>query len=132
SKIFVMAEDYQAIMWINEFITICAIGMGVVQIIFVVNFFASLWYGKKADRNPWHANTLEWAAPSPPGHGNFDFQPIVSRGPYEYSHPDATRDYLMQTDPPLPTAGARKSETQPPGTKDKNPVNPIQNESNHD
>lgn len=103
SKVFIAAQDYDAIMWINEFITICAIGMGVVQVFFVINFFGSMFFGKKAGRNPWEANTLEWSAPSPPGHGNFDFQPIVSRGPYEYSHPDHESDFLMQTDPPLDT-----------------------------
>ena len=23
------------------------------------------------ESNPWHATTLEWTAPCPPGHGNF-------------------------------------------------------------
>jgi heme/copper-type cytochrome/quinol oxidase subunit 1 len=32
------------------------------------------------DKNPWEATTLEWSAPSPPGHGNFLTEPIrVSR-----------------------------------------------------
>ena len=75
--------------------------MGVVQIFFVLNFFGSMLFGRKAGRNPWEANTLEWTTISPPIHGNFDFQPIVSRGPYEYSHPEAENDFLMQTDPPL-------------------------------
>ena len=37
--------------------------------------FCSLFCGKKAGRNPWHSNTLEWAAPSPPPHGNFEDDP---------------------------------------------------------
>ncbi len=77
--------------------TYCAIGMGLAQLIFAVNFFGSLFWGRRAGRNPWHANTLEWTTPSPPGHGNFDFQPIVLRGPYEYSHPDSEEDFLPQT-----------------------------------
>ena len=36
----------------------------------------------------------EWSAPSPPGHGNFDFQPIVYRGPYEYGSPEVDTDLL--------------------------------------
>jgi len=55
------------------------------QVIFAVNFIYSMFRGPVAGRNPWNANTLEWTAPSPPGHGNFDFQPVVYRGPYEYS-----------------------------------------------
>jgi cytochrome c oxidase subunit 1 len=100
-KIFVMAKDYDAIVWINEFITYSAIALGIVQVFFVVNFFGSLLWGKRAGRNPWNANTLEWTTPSPPGHGNFDFQPTVHRGPYEYSHPESEKDFLLQTDPPL-------------------------------
>ena len=57
---------------------------------------------RKCGRNPWHANSLEWIAPSPPGHGNFDFQPIVYRGPYEYGSPEVDTDYYPQTQPPPP------------------------------
>ncbi|TWT39691.1 cytochrome c oxidase subunit I [Blastopirellula retiformator] len=84
----------------NQFMTVCAIGMVAVQVIFAINFFYSLFWGPKAGRNPWHANGLEWQAPSPPGHGNFDFQPIVYRGPYEYGSPETDEDYYPQTMPP--------------------------------
>ena len=70
------------------------------QIIFVVNFFYSMFFGPQVGRNPWHANSLEWQAPSPPGHGNFDFQPVVYRGPYEYGSPEVDDDYYPQTQPP--------------------------------
>ncbi|HEY1600143.1 MAG TPA: cbb3-type cytochrome c oxidase subunit I [Pirellulales bacterium] len=85
---------------LNEFMTICALGMGASQIIFAINFFYSIFYGAKVGRNPWHANSLEWFAPSPPGHGNFDAQPIVYRGPYEYGSPEVSTDYYPQTQPP--------------------------------
>ncbi len=85
---------------LNEFMTYCAIGMVSVQTIFAANFIYSLFFGPKAGRNPWHANTLEWMAPSPPGHGNFDFQPVVYRGPYEYGSPEVDTDYYPQTQPP--------------------------------
>jgi cytochrome c oxidase subunit 1 len=63
----------------------------------VINFIWSLFAGKKATQNPWHATTLEWvAAPSPPPHGNFDEIPTVYRGPYEYSSPEVDEDYLPQ------------------------------------
>jgi cytochrome c oxidase subunit 1 len=82
---------------INEFITIGAFILGAGQILFMVNFFWSMFAGKVAERNPWHANTLEWEAPSPPGHGNFPGPlPTVYRGPYEYSSPLVTEDYLPQ------------------------------------
>jgi cytochrome c oxidase subunit 1 len=85
---------------LNIFITWCAILLVATQIIFIINFFYSMFFGPKAGRNPWHANGLEWTAPSPPGHGNFDFQPVVYRGPYEYGSPETTEDYYPQIKPP--------------------------------
>lgn len=82
---------------LNQFMTVCAIAMGLVQLIFVLNFFGSMLLGRRASRNPWNSNTLEWTAASPPPHGNFDIQPIVRRGPYEYSHPDREEDFYPQT-----------------------------------
>ena len=99
-------ETFHHLQPLNAFMTYCAIGMVATQIIFAVNFFWSMFYGPVAGRNPWNANTLEWTAPSPPGHGNFDFQPIVYRGPYEYSVPGVEGDHLMQTDPPNQAAVA--------------------------
>jgi len=88
---------------LNIFMTWCAIGMVSVQAIFALNFILSMFFGRRAGRNPWHANGLEWQAPSPPGHGNFDFQPIVYRGPYEYGSPEVETDYYPQTQPPPET-----------------------------
>jgi cytochrome c oxidase subunit I len=85
---------------LNEFISISAFVLGAAQIIFLVNFFYSLFWGPKADRNPWKSNTLEWTAPSPPPHGNFEKTPIVVRGPYEYASPESEEDYLPQTEAP--------------------------------
>ncbi len=88
----------------NQFMTWCAILMGFSQFLLLFNFFYSIFYGPKCGRNPWGANGLEWTAPSPPGHGNFDVPPVVYRGPYEYSSPLSDEDYLMQTKylPPPP------------------------------
>ena len=69
------------------------------QFIFLANFFYSIYKGKKADRNPYKANSLEWVAPSPPGHGNFAELPTVYRGPYEYSVPGREEDYWPQNVP---------------------------------
>jgi cytochrome c oxidase subunit 1 len=81
----------------NVLITVGALCLGAGQLVFVVNFFWSLFAGKRAERNPWHANTLEWEAPTPPPHGNFPGPlPTVYRGPYEYSSPLVAEDYLPQ------------------------------------
>jgi cytochrome c oxidase subunit 1 len=80
----------------NVIITYSAFLLGASQIFFLYNFLVSLFAGKKADINPWLANTLEWTAPSPPPHGNFVTAPVVYRGPYEYSSPEVKEDWLPQ------------------------------------
>jgi cytochrome c oxidase subunit 1 len=89
-------EPYQGL---NVFMSVCAIGLGFAQFLFLYNFVACLFTGKKAERNPWKSNTLEWTAPSPPGHGNFETIPIVHHGPYEYAVPGMQEDFLPQTQP---------------------------------
>ncbi len=86
----------------NQFMTICAAIMGFAQFILIGNFILSWFWGEKSGRNPWNANGLEWATPSPPGHGNFDIPPVVYRGPYEYASPDTDADFWPQTQPPDP------------------------------
>jgi cytochrome c oxidase subunit 1 len=81
---------------LNQFISYCAFCLFAWQILFVVNFFHSMFFGKPAGRNPWKSGTLEWEAPSPPGHGNFDRPLTVYRGPYEYASPEVAEDYLPQ------------------------------------
>lgn len=84
---------------VNEFMTYCAFAMGAAQLILVANIFWSMFFGRKAGNNPWDACGLEWQAPSPPPHGNFETTPIVYHGPYEYSSPlTGDRDYLPQTE----------------------------------
>jgi cytochrome c oxidase subunit 1 len=73
--------------------------LGLFQLPFIVNFFMSIRRGERVGNNPWDATTLEWFAPSPPGHGNFLTEPIVYRGPYEYSVPGAARDFTPQFEP---------------------------------
>ena len=79
--------------------TVALLVMLAAQVIFFFNVFISLRNGKKAGNNPWKANSLEWVAPSPPGHGNFAELPNCYRGPYEYSHPDREDDYWPQNEP---------------------------------
>jgi cytochrome c oxidase subunit 1 len=80
----------------NVFMSISAWGLAVAQIPFIINFFRSMRKGEKVGDNPWNATTLEWAAPSPPPHGNFATPPSAHRGPYDYSAPGAARDFSPQ------------------------------------
>ena len=92
---------------VHEFISIAAMITIAVQILFVFNFFWSLYRGPKASENPWEATTLEWTVPSPPPHDNFGGRsPVVYRGPYEYAVPGAPQDYVMQTTPDQAVRGA--------------------------
>ena len=90
----------------NIFVSHSAFLLGSVQILFIINFVWGLFRGRKAERNPWHANTLEWVASSPPPHGNFEAIPTVYRGPYEYSSLESQEDYLPQDVPSALPAGA--------------------------
>ena len=57
--------------WLNDLASIAGILLVLVQFLFVFNFFYSMRAGKKADKNPWEATTMEWMAPSPPPHLNW-------------------------------------------------------------
>ena len=89
----------------NQFMSVSAFLLFASQLLFVWNFFSSVFNGEKVGRNPWHANSLEWHAPSPPPHGNFgETIPTVYRGPYEFASPDVEEDFLPQTRELAPTA----------------------------
>ena len=75
--------------------------LALAQIPFIINVLAAWFLGRKVENdNPWNATTLEWATPTPPGHGNFTFDVAVYRGPYEYSRPDGEEDYTPQWEEP--------------------------------
>jgi cytochrome c oxidase subunit 1 len=84
-------------LFLNEVMTTGAIVMAVAQIPFIINFFWSIWGGRKiTSDNPWNATTMEWNTPTPPPHGNFIKEPVAYRGPYEYSLPGVESDYTPQ------------------------------------
>jgi len=82
----------------NQFMSIAAFLLFAAQVPFIVNLFVSMKRGKEVGGNPWEATTLEWAAaPSPPvAHGNFNEEPVVYRGPYEYSPAQCPEGFLPQ------------------------------------
>jgi cytochrome c oxidase subunit 1 len=87
------------LLYYNIIIGMAAWTLALFQIPFIINFFSSIWWGKTVDKNPWESTTLEWSAPSPPGHGNFLTEPVVYRGPYEYSVPGTAKDFTPQFEP---------------------------------
>ena len=70
----------------NKFITVAAIVVFFLQILFVINFFYSIFKGKKmTTKNPWGATTLEWTTPIEGIHGNWPGNlPSVHRWAYDY------------------------------------------------
>jgi len=85
---------------INSVITFFALAGAIVQMIFLFNFFYSIFKGTKTKQNPWRSNTLEWTAPIERMHGNWPGEiPHVHRWPYDYSKPGANEDFLPQTEP---------------------------------
>ncbi len=88
---------------VNVIITLFAIVGGIFQIVFLWNFFHSIFYGKKAEQNPWKATTLEWTTPVEHIHGNWPGEiPHVHRWPYDYNKPGQPDDFIMQTEPMRP------------------------------
>ena len=66
---------------------ICTIGsyiLAVSTVPFLINAIWSWIRGPQASRNPWRAVTLEWLTSSPPPIENFEEQPVLWSGPYEY------------------------------------------------
>ncbi|MFT6755056.1 MAG: cytochrome c oxidase subunit 1 [Urechidicola sp.] len=85
---------------INIIITMFALVGGVAQLIFLGNFFWSIYKGKRATQNPWKSNTLEWTTPIDHIHGNWPGEiPEVKRWPYDYSKPGYKEDWVCQTVP---------------------------------
>ena len=84
-------------LWANELMSISAYLLLIFQLPFIYNLIKSLIAGESVDDNPWESTTLEWSAPSPPPHGNFDQPVTVYRSAYEYSVPGAKQDFLPQS-----------------------------------
>lgn len=91
---------------LDKMITVVSIIVFAVQLMFVFNFFYSIYKGRKVTtQNPWGANTLEWTTPINPGHGNWEGEiPEVHRWPYDYAKDG--REFIPQTEP----VGANESQ----------------------
>ncbi|MGJ8660813.1 MAG: cytochrome c oxidase subunit I [Bacteroidota bacterium] len=88
------------IMDLNVIITFFAIIAALGQLLFLFNFFYSIFRGPRAPQNPWRSNTLEWTTPVEHVHGNWPGElPTVYRWPYDYSKPGAEDDFIPQIVP---------------------------------
>jgi len=84
---------------LNKMITVVSIVVFAAQLMFVFNFFYSIFKGRKVrTQNPWGSNTLEWTTPINPGHGNWPGEiPEVHRWAYDYGKDG--REFIPQTEP---------------------------------
>jgi cytochrome c oxidase subunit 1 len=84
---------------LNKMITVVAMIVFAVQLMFIFNFFYSMIKGRRVRTlNPWHSNTLEWTTPINPGHGNWPGEiPEVHRWAYDYGKDG--REFIPQTEP---------------------------------
>jgi cytochrome c oxidase subunit 1 len=92
-------ESFKQFGDLNHFISVVVIIVFAAQLMFVFNFFYSIFKGRKVTTtNPWNATTLEWTTPINPGHGNWPGEiPEVYRWPYDYSKDGV--DFIPQTVP---------------------------------
>jgi cytochrome c oxidase subunit 1 len=92
-------ESFKMFVGLNQFISFVAIIVFAAQILFVFNFFYSIFKGRKVTSlNPWGAASLEWTTPIRPGHGNWPGEiPEVHRWAYDYGKDG--RDFIPQTEP---------------------------------
>ncbi len=92
-------ESFKMFDGLNEFISVIALIVFATQLLFIFNFFYSIFKGRKlTTQNPWGSNTLEWTTPIRPGHGNWPGEiPEVHRWPYDYGKDG--RDFIPQTEP---------------------------------
>ena len=92
-------ESFKMFGGLNEFISFISIIVFSAQLLFVFNFFYSIFKGRKVTtQNPWGATSLEWTTPIRPGHGNWIGEiPEVYRWPYDYGKDG--REFIPQTEP---------------------------------
>jgi cytochrome c oxidase subunit I len=91
-------ESFKMFGGLNEFISFVALIVFATQLLFVFNFFYSIFKGRKVTtQNPWGSTTLEWTTPIRPGHGNWPGEiPEVHRWSYDYGKDG--RDFIPQTE----------------------------------
>lgn len=96
---FSIWESFKNFGTLNEFISFVALIVFALQLLFVFNFFYSIFKGRRVTTaNPWGSTTLEWTTPIHPGHGNWVGDiPEVYRWAYDYGK-DGKEMYL-QTEP---------------------------------
>src|SRR5690606_18420731 len=104
----------------SVFAFVMAIGIAVV----LADFLLHLRWGARAPVNPWKADTLEWAMPTPPPSFNFDIPPQVnSRHPLWRTTPGAAGSVSVAAG--LPVAAAQRLMHARHGRRETLGVDPV-------
>ncbi len=87
---------------VNAWISVSAMFVAAVQLVFLYNLIVSVFRGKPSGPNPWRSTTLEWQTPENPAkHGNWGKDlPVTYRWAYDYAVPGAPEDFVPQNVPP--------------------------------
>jgi len=94
-------ESFKQFSELNQMISVAVIIVFFAQLLFVFNFFMSIFKGKKmTTQNPWGATSLEWTTGIEPLHGNWEGDiPEVHRWAYDYKDNGMGGDFVPQTVP---------------------------------
>ncbi|HLW09978.1 MAG TPA: cbb3-type cytochrome c oxidase subunit I [Fermentimonas sp.] len=97
-------ESFKQFADLNKFISVVTVVVFFAQLLFVFNFFVSIFKGRRVKvQNPWESTTLEWTTPIKPGHGNWEGPiPEVHRWPYDYKDDGNGKDFIPQNVPLRP------------------------------
>ncbi len=97
-----VAEYLPYLQPLNAFISVNAFLFGVGFLIPLLNFGISWVRGPRAAANPWGGKTLEWSTSSPPPHGNFASEPLITGDFYSYGEVAPEPDMFRPLRPPAP------------------------------
>ncbi len=69
---------------LNQLATVGSWVLAIGLVLMFANLIHGLFRGAPTGTNPWGGASLEWQVPSPPPTENFDADPVVTHGPYDY------------------------------------------------
>ncbi len=90
------AEYLQALLPLQTWVTIAAVGLISAQAVFLFNLFWSMRRGAMAGANPWESTSLEWQTSAG--------AVVVHYGPYEYGPNASGSDFTVQSAPARETS----------------------------
>jgi cytochrome c oxidase subunit I+III len=79
---------------LNLLATIGAFLMALGVLVFLLNVYGSLMWGRRAEQDPWNGDSLEWSSESPPSSFNFRTIPVVGN-----LNPLWQREHPIESDP---------------------------------